>query len=71
MEEEKWYDNLLFPPISRQDVKYNERKLKQAKEMEKQHIIDSNGNKTKKSGGITNHTYILTGEQYYNEKFNK
>jgi hypothetical protein len=43
--------------------------LQQAKEMEKQQIIDSHGNQTKKSGGITNHTYILTGEQYYNETF--
>ena len=30
------YDNLLFAPISRQDVKYNERKFEQAKEMEKE-----------------------------------
>jgi len=32
------YDNLLFVPISRQDVKYNERKFEQAKEMEKQFL---------------------------------
>jgi hypothetical protein len=43
--------------------------LKQAKEMEKQQIIDAHGNQTKKSGGISNATYILTGEQYYNETF--
>jgi hypothetical protein len=44
--------------------------LEQAKEMEKQQIIDAHGNQTKKSGGISNATYILTGEQYYNETFN-
>lgn len=43
--------------------------IEQAKEMEKQQIIEAHGNKTKKSGGITNHTYILTGEEYYNKTF--
>ena len=38
-------------------------------ELEKQQIIDAHGNKEKKSGGITNYTYILTGEKYYNENF--
>jgi len=38
-------------------------------ELEKQQIIDAHGNQQKKSGGITNYTYILTGEEYYNENF--
>jgi hypothetical protein len=38
-------------------------------ELEKQQIIDAHGNKEKKYGGITNYTYILTGEEYYNENF--
>jgi hypothetical protein len=38
-------------------------------ELEKQQLIDAHGNKEKKSGGITNYTYILTGEEYYNENF--
>ncbi len=38
-------------------------------ELEKQQIINAHGNKQKKSGGFTNYTYILTGEQYYNENF--
>jgi hypothetical protein len=46
------------------------KRFNQAKEMEKQQIIDAHGNQTKKSGGISNATYILTGEQYYNETFN-
>jgi len=45
--------------------------FEQAKEMEKQQIINAYGNKTKKSGSISNSTYILTGEQYYNETFKK
>lgn len=45
--------------------------LDQSKEMEKQQIVEAHGNQTKKSGGITNYTYILTGEQYYNETFKK
>jgi hypothetical protein len=38
-------------------------------ELEKKQLIDAHGNKEKKSGGITNYTYILTGEEYYNENF--
>ncbi len=38
-------------------------------ELEKQQIIDAHGNQTKKSGGVTNHTYILTGEEYYKQQF--
>ena len=57
------YDNLLFAPISRQDVKYNERKFEQAKEMEKQQIIDS----------YRDSRYSLISkedaERDYNEKF--
>jgi hypothetical protein len=43
--------------------------LEQAKEMEKEQIIDAHGNQQKKSGGVSNYTYILTGEKYYNETF--
>jgi hypothetical protein len=45
--------------------------LEQAKEMEKQQIIDAHGNKTKKSGGVTNYTYILTGEEYYKKEYER
>lgn len=44
--------------------------FKQAIEMEKQQIIEAHGNQTKKSGGVTNYTYTLNGEDYYNETFN-
>ena len=45
--------------------------IKQAKEMEKEQIVEAHGNKTKKSVGVSNYTYTLTGEQYYNETFKK
>jgi hypothetical protein len=65
------YKNLLENPISNQDIEYNEAVFHNAKEMEKKQIIDAHGNQTKKSGGITNYTYILTGDEYYNKTFNK
>ena len=45
--------------------------LKEAIEIEKQQIIEAHGNKAKNSGGVTNYTYILTGEEYYKETFKK
>jgi hypothetical protein len=45
--------------------------VEQSKEIEKKQIIDAHGNKTKKSGSISNTTYILTGEEYYETTFNK
>jgi disulfide oxidoreductase YuzD len=60
------YPNGKFVWNTRADI---EALFKRAKEMEKQQIIDAHGNKEKKSGGITNYTYILTGEEYYNENF--
>ena len=38
-------------------------------ELEKQQIINAHGNKTKLSRGVTNYSYTLTGENYYNENF--
>ena len=48
---------------------YCDMRFEQAKEMEKQQIIDAHGNQQKKSGGVSNYTYILTGEKYYEETF--
>jgi hypothetical protein len=45
--------------------------LQQAKEMEKQQIIDAHGSKLKNSRGTSNFEYWYTGEQYYNETFKK
>ena len=43
----------------------------QAKEMEKQQIIDAHGNKQKMNAGVSTYKYTLTGEQYYNETYGK
>jgi hypothetical protein len=57
-----------YLPLSIKEVQLM---VEQAKEIEKEHIVEAHGNQTKKSRGISNYTYILTGEQYYNEKFKK
>jgi hypothetical protein len=49
----------------------NDELIEKAKEMEKNQIIDAHGNKQKKSGGVTNYTYILTGEEYYKEEYER
>jgi hypothetical protein len=45
--------------------------VREAKEMEKQQIIDAHGNQQKKSRGVSNYTYILTGEEYYKEEYER
>lgn len=70
----EWLEKKLDDALS--DTDYLTWKLvceavKDAKEIEKQQIIEAHGNKEKKSGGVSNATYILTGEQYYNEQFKK
>ena len=61
------YPNGSFVWNTRADL---EALFKQALEMEKQQIIEAHGNQTKKSSGVTNYTYTLNGEEYYNETFN-
>ena len=46
----------------------------QAKEMEKQQIIEAHGDKKRtksNTGSIVTYGYTYTGEMYYNEKFKK
>ena len=38
-------------------------------EQEKQQIVEAHGNKLRKSRGVTNYEYWLSGETYYNETF--
>lgn len=61
------YKNLIENPLSNNDVIYNIRILQQAKELEKQQIIDaySNGD----INGIMESE--KKAEQYYNETFKK
>jgi hypothetical protein len=61
---EWFYETIINDPLG--DWEYY---FKQAKQMEKKQIIDAHGNQTKKSRGISNYTYILTGEEYYNQTF--
>lgn len=39
-------------------------------ELEKIHLINAHGNQEKKCG-VSNHTYILSGEDYYKEIYKK
>jgi hypothetical protein len=57
------YKNLLENPISNQDIEYNEAVFHNAKEMEKQQMFEAY------DYGFENPN--VTGEQYYNETFNK
>lgn len=41
----------------------------QAKAMERKQIVEAHGNKTKKSAGVENYIYTLTGEQYYKQTY--
>ena len=43
--------------------------IEQAKEIEKQQIIDAHGSKLRKSRGTTNYEYWYTGEQYFKETY--
>jgi hypothetical protein len=43
--------------------------IKQAKEIEKQQIIEAHGDKLKKSRDIGNYEYWFTGKDYYNQTF--
>ena len=43
--------------------------FKQAKEMEKQQIVEAHGNKLRKSRGTSNVEHWVGGIDYYNETF--
>jgi hypothetical protein len=43
--------------------------IKQAKEIERQQIIEAHGDKLKKSRDIGNYEYWFTGKDYYNQTF--
>ena len=43
--------------------------LEQAKEMEKQQLVEAHGNKLKKSKDEGNYEYWFSGEDYYNKTF--
>jgi hypothetical protein len=60
----EWLESeMLKPNLSMKDI------IEQAKEMEKQQIIDAHGIKTKSIN--QDQSEIITGRQYYNETFKK
>ena len=61
----------LEEQINGNELFYIDDLFEQAKEMEKQQIIDAHGDKLTKSGGTSNFEYWLTGEDYYNKTFKK
>jgi hypothetical protein len=59
-------------PLSNEHLEMIESYASQAKEMEKEQIIEAHGNKQKTKsnpGSIVTFGYTYTGEMYYNEKF--
>ena len=43
--------------------------FEQAKEMEKEQIVKAHGNQLKKSRGVSNYEYWMSGEEYYNDTY--
>ena len=61
----------LEEQINGNELFYIDDLFEQAKELERQQIIDAHGDKLKKSGGTSNFEYWFTGEEYYNKTFKK
>jgi hypothetical protein len=65
----EWLEEQINGLDTAVSLNYFKQKVDQAKEMEKQQIIDAHGSKLKNSIGTSNFEYWYTGEQYYNETF--
>ena len=61
----------LEEQINGNELFYIDDLFEQAKELEKQQIIDAHGDKLTKSGGTSNFEYWFTGEEYYKKNFKK
>ena len=61
----------LEEQINGNELFYIDDLFEQAKEIERQQIIDAHGDKLKKSGGTSNYEYWFTGEEYYKKTFKK
>ena len=65
----QWLEIVLIPdPISEEDFEHNINCWKQAKEMEKEQIINANRDGVDM---VVDKKDFISGEQYYNETFNK
>ena len=63
------FENLLDTPISNDDIIYNISVFEEAKEMEKQQIIDAYIKGNYKSNRDM-YWKVKSAEEYYNEKYN-
>ncbi len=66
----QWSMDVIISSL--ENMYYNE--CEQAKEMEKQQIIDAHGNKQRTKSNpdsIVTYGYVYTGEMYYQDKFEK
>ena len=50
-------------------IEFYNQAIQQAKQMEKQQIIEAHGKQLKKTQTAGNYEYWLTGEKYYNETY--
>ena len=64
----KWLINEHFGCIENCTPDFRN-KIQQALEKEKQQIVKAYGNQLKKSRGVSNYEYWMSGEEYYNETF--
>ena len=55
--------------ITNVDLSHHKLIIEQAKQMEKQQIIDAHGVQTKQNAGVSNYIYQLSGEKYYEQTF--
>jgi len=65
----QWLEIVLIPdPISEEEFEHNINCWKQAKEMEKEQIINANRDGVDM---VVDKKDFISGEQYYNETFNQ
>lgn len=64
----EWLTDKLFYELQ---FVFSNNILEEAKEIERQQIIEAHGNKKVKSAGVSNCIETKTGERYYNETYGK
>jgi hypothetical protein len=66
----EWLEHMLLIVLNKEEFKKIEFSIKQAKEMEKQQIIDARVT-SPLLDTCNKNDYVIEAEQYYNETFNK
>lgn len=64
----EWLEDTLYPYLNKEDKEYTDVLFNKAKQMEKEQIIKSNRDGVDM---VVNKQKFVTGEEYYNETFNK